>query len=309
MPHAADPATRTAGLRQCSTRTPFPSRPAKPRHLGLSACIHSFWDEGFLPFNMGAKRTSSWIWVPGRGQATAAAPALALTPALALSQAWGWSQSCRFLFLILSSHPQAVTAYEIIIKRCICLLQAAHASCRTAWGMKELRKLHYAKLDSFIWRNCLHAHTGSLNEPALGNKLSNICGFGSAQCQEKSEALSNVICGFVWNLWRFSVLFFTVTMDELARLSDFIVVCCALTPETQGICNKSLFSQMKDTAIFVNTSRWERLGEKINVFQPVLSKINTEMSHWRTYTPDTNPYMIREGDKIYTPGSNDIPAQ
>ncbi|XP_006272140.1 glyoxylate reductase/hydroxypyruvate reductase-like [Alligator mississippiensis] len=47
----------------------------------------------------------------------------------------------------------------------------------------------------------------------------------------------------------------SVTMDELARLSDFIVVCCALTPETQGICNKSLFSQMKDTAIFVNTSR------------------------------------------------------
>uniref|UniRef100_A0A7M4F092 Glyoxylate reductase/hydroxypyruvate reductase n=1 Tax=Crocodylus porosus TaxID=8502 RepID=A0A7M4F092_CROPO len=46
-----------------------------------------------------------------------------------------------------------------------------------------------------------------------------------------------------------------VTMDELARLSDFIVVCCALTPETQGICSKSLFSQMKDTAIFVNTSR------------------------------------------------------
>ncbi|XP_066518128.1 glyoxylate reductase/hydroxypyruvate reductase b [Hoplias malabaricus] len=47
-----------------------------------------------------------------------------------------------------------------------------------------------------------------------------------------------------------------VTMDELARQSDFLAVCCALTPETQGICNKTnLFSKMKNTSIFINTSR------------------------------------------------------
>ncbi|XP_048707745.1 glyoxylate reductase/hydroxypyruvate reductase-like isoform X2 [Caretta caretta] len=46
-----------------------------------------------------------------------------------------------------------------------------------------------------------------------------------------------------------------VPLDELARHSDFIVVCCALTPETKGICGNSLFSRMKDTAIFINTSR------------------------------------------------------
>ncbi|XP_006629975.2 glyoxylate reductase/hydroxypyruvate reductase-like [Lepisosteus oculatus] len=46
-----------------------------------------------------------------------------------------------------------------------------------------------------------------------------------------------------------------VTMDELARESDFLAVCCALTPETQGICNHSLFSKMKKTAVFINTSR------------------------------------------------------
>ncbi|KAG6928907.1 glyoxylate and hydroxypyruvate reductase, partial [Chelydra serpentina] len=46
-----------------------------------------------------------------------------------------------------------------------------------------------------------------------------------------------------------------VPLDELARHSDVIVVCCALTPETQGICGNSLFSRMKDTAIFINTSR------------------------------------------------------
>ncbi|XP_030643544.1 glyoxylate reductase/hydroxypyruvate reductase isoform X2 [Chanos chanos] len=46
-----------------------------------------------------------------------------------------------------------------------------------------------------------------------------------------------------------------VSMDELAKQSDFLAVCCALTPETQGICNHNLFSKMKNTAIFINTSR------------------------------------------------------
>ncbi|XP_062864741.1 glyoxylate reductase/hydroxypyruvate reductase b [Trichomycterus rosablanca] len=46
-----------------------------------------------------------------------------------------------------------------------------------------------------------------------------------------------------------------VSMDELARQSDFLAVCCALTPETQGVCNKKLFSKMKSTSIFINTSR------------------------------------------------------
>ncbi|KAM9449726.1 glyoxylate reductase/hydroxypyruvate reductase [Clarias gariepinus] len=46
-----------------------------------------------------------------------------------------------------------------------------------------------------------------------------------------------------------------VSMDELARRSDFLAVCCALTPETQGICNRNLFSKMKNTSIFINTSR------------------------------------------------------
>ncbi|XP_026880407.2 glyoxylate reductase/hydroxypyruvate reductase b [Electrophorus electricus] len=46
-----------------------------------------------------------------------------------------------------------------------------------------------------------------------------------------------------------------VSMDDLARQSDFLAACCALTPETQSICNKNLFSNMKKTSIFINTSR------------------------------------------------------
>ncbi|XP_051559674.1 glyoxylate reductase/hydroxypyruvate reductase-like [Myxocyprinus asiaticus] len=46
-----------------------------------------------------------------------------------------------------------------------------------------------------------------------------------------------------------------VSLDELAKQSDFLAICCALTPETQGICNKNLFTKMKKNSIFINTSR------------------------------------------------------
>ncbi|XP_061627273.1 glyoxylate reductase/hydroxypyruvate reductase b [Phyllopteryx taeniolatus] len=46
-----------------------------------------------------------------------------------------------------------------------------------------------------------------------------------------------------------------VSFDELAKRSDFLLACCALTPETHLICNKNLFSKMKTNSIFINTSR------------------------------------------------------
>ncbi|XP_023647476.2 glyoxylate reductase/hydroxypyruvate reductase isoform X1 [Paramormyrops kingsleyae] len=46
-----------------------------------------------------------------------------------------------------------------------------------------------------------------------------------------------------------------VPLDKLLSESDFIIVSCSLTPETQGLCNKAFFSKMKKTAIFINTSR------------------------------------------------------
>ncbi|KGL81467.1 Glyoxylate reductase/hydroxypyruvate reductase, partial [Tinamus guttatus] len=53
-----------------------------------------------------------------------------------------------------------------------------------------------------------------------------------------------------------------VPLEELARHSDFIIVCCALTPGTKGICNSRMFSKMKDTAVFINTSRKAAQKEK-----------------------------------------------
>ncbi|KAJ8967070.1 hypothetical protein NQ314_003116, partial [Rhamnusium bicolor] len=46
-----------------------------------------------------------------------------------------------------------------------------------------------------------------------------------------------------------------VSLDTLTRESDFIIVACPLTPETEGMCNADFFSKMKKTAVFVNISR------------------------------------------------------
>ncbi|NXW22721.1 GRHPR reductase, partial [Circaetus pectoralis] len=46
-----------------------------------------------------------------------------------------------------------------------------------------------------------------------------------------------------------------VPLMRLAEESDFVVVTCALTPATQGMCNRDFFGRMKKTSVFVNTSR------------------------------------------------------
>ncbi|XP_017856123.1 PREDICTED: glyoxylate reductase/hydroxypyruvate reductase [Drosophila arizonae] len=46
-----------------------------------------------------------------------------------------------------------------------------------------------------------------------------------------------------------------VDFDEMLCLSDFIVVCCSLTPDTKEVFNASAFEKMKPNCIFINTAR------------------------------------------------------
>lgn len=46
-----------------------------------------------------------------------------------------------------------------------------------------------------------------------------------------------------------------VSLDELLTVSDFVIVCCALTKETRHLFNYEAFSKMKKTAVFVNSAR------------------------------------------------------
>ncbi|XP_034037049.1 glyoxylate reductase/hydroxypyruvate reductase [Thalassophryne amazonica] len=61
-----------------------------------------------------------------------------------------------------------------------------------------------------------------------------------------------------------------VPLDTLASESDFVVVSCSLTPETQGMCNKAFFSKMKKTAIFINSSRGAVVNQE-DLFQALSS--------------------------------------
>ncbi|XP_074061649.1 glyoxylate reductase/hydroxypyruvate reductase [Macrotis lagotis] len=53
-----------------------------------------------------------------------------------------------------------------------------------------------------------------------------------------------------------------VSTEELAAQSDFVVVACALTPETKMLCNKNFFQKMKKTAVFVNISRGDVVNQE-----------------------------------------------
>ncbi|XP_020812950.1 glyoxylate reductase/hydroxypyruvate reductase [Drosophila serrata] len=46
-----------------------------------------------------------------------------------------------------------------------------------------------------------------------------------------------------------------VDFEEMLRNSDFIVACCALTPQTKEIFNAAAFQKMKSNCIFINTAR------------------------------------------------------
>ncbi|KAK3099547.1 hypothetical protein FSP39_006093 [Pinctada imbricata] len=46
-----------------------------------------------------------------------------------------------------------------------------------------------------------------------------------------------------------------VKFDTLLQQSDFVIACCSMNAQNKGLFNKDAFSKMKDSAIFINTSR------------------------------------------------------
>ena len=45
------------------------------------------------------------------------------------------------------------------------------------------------------------------------------------------------------------------SFEDLLKMSDFVIVTCALTPDTKEIFNKNAFEIMKPASVFINTSR------------------------------------------------------
>ncbi|XP_044516902.1 glyoxylate reductase/hydroxypyruvate reductase [Gracilinanus agilis] len=61
-----------------------------------------------------------------------------------------------------------------------------------------------------------------------------------------------------------------VPIHQLAAESDFVVVTCALTSETKGLCNKDFFQKMKNTAVFINISRGDVVNQE-DLYQALLN--------------------------------------
>jgi phosphoglycerate dehydrogenase-like enzyme len=53
-----------------------------------------------------------------------------------------------------------------------------------------------------------------------------------------------------------------VSLDRLAAESDFVCVCCALTPETHHLLGKEFFARMRQTALLVNVARGPIVDER-----------------------------------------------
>jgi phosphoglycerate dehydrogenase-like enzyme len=52
-----------------------------------------------------------------------------------------------------------------------------------------------------------------------------------------------------------------VSLDELLRVSDYVLVNCPLLPETRGLIDAAAISQMKPSAYLVNTARGSIVDE------------------------------------------------
>uniref|UniRef100_A0A1L8EI64 Glyoxylate reductase/hydroxypyruvate reductase n=1 Tax=Haematobia irritans TaxID=7368 RepID=A0A1L8EI64_HAEIR len=85
-----------------------------------------------------------------------------------------------------------------------------------------------------------------------------------------------------------------VSFEEMLSESDFIIACCALTPETKEIFNSSAFDKMKSNCIFINIAR----GGVVD--QPALYKALKERRILAAGLDVTTPEPLPLNDPLLT---------
>lgn len=63
-----------------------------------------------------------------------------------------------------------------------------------------------------------------------------------------------------------------VTLDQLLASSDFVILLCALTPETTHLINAKTLSQMKRTAVLINCARGQ-VVEQNDLYQALRTNV------------------------------------
>lgn len=85
-----------------------------------------------------------------------------------------------------------------------------------------------------------------------------------------------------------------VDFETLITQSDVISVHCALTPDTKGIFDKSVFDKMKSTALFINTARGAVHNE-----QDLIDALQNA-SIWGAGLDVTNPEPMKPDNPLLT---------
>ncbi len=83
-----------------------------------------------------------------------------------------------------------------------------------------------------------------------------------------------------------------VRFDDLLKQSDVLSVHCALSEETKGVFNKTAFSKMKPTSIFVNTARGPVHNE-----EDLLDALNAQII-WGAGLDVTNPEPMKQDNPL-----------
>lgn len=123
--------------------------------------------------------------------------------------------------------------------------------------------LHSESVKSGEWSSCEHFCYRKAPLFELGGKTLGIIGFGKI-----GKAVAEIALAFGMRVLAstnhpapFDGVEF-VERDELLRESDYVSLHCPLTPATEGMVNADFISQMKNTAVFINTSRGQAVDEK-----------------------------------------------
>lgn len=112
----------------------------------------------------------------------------------------------------------------------------------------------------------------------LGEKVLGIVGYGHIGSQiAKRAAAFNMRIRAITHRPRNPVpdnLDWCGIAEDLPRLlkeSDFVVICCALTPETRGFINEEMLGQMRQDAVIINVARGPVVDEQA-LYSALVSK-------------------------------------
>lgn len=123
---------------------------------------------------------------------------------------------------------------------------------------------HALRVREGAWTSCLDFSFWDFPLRELQGKTLGIIGLGriGREVARVGHAFGMKIAAAVRSpkLMEFSVNYLDI--DEIFAMADFLCIHCPLTPETQGLVNKSRLQLMKPSAYLINTSRGAIVNEE-----------------------------------------------